>query len=152
LDTPAPDDLPRLDDHADYVQYLFGDVWNIDVSLAELRALPEADRIGHALRVLTAAGVAHGFDAETAAQLLAVFTASGAAMRAYRPQPYGAAAVYFRARERRPRDPVEPDRGWLRYLEDRLWLEIVPGNHLTMHEPPHVAELAARLNRYVIDR
>jgi phthiocerol/phenolphthiocerol synthesis type-I polyketide synthase E len=152
LDTPAPDDLPRFDDHADYVQYLFGDVWNIDVSLSELRALPEADRVGHALRVLTAAGVAHGFDAETAAQLLAVFTASGAAMRAYRPRPYGASAVYFRARERRPRDPVEPDRGWLRYLEDRLWLEIVPGNHLTMHEPPHVVELAARLNRYLIDR
>ncbi|HMG52508.1 MAG TPA: acyltransferase domain-containing protein, partial [Kofleriaceae bacterium] len=152
LDTPAPDDLPRFDDHADHVQYVFGDMWNVDVSLSELRALPEADRIGHALRVLTAAGVAHGFDAETAAQLLAVFTASGVAMRAYRPQPYGAAAVYFRARERRPRDPVEPDRGWLRYLEDRLWLEIVPGNHLTMHEPPHVAELAARLNRYVIDR
>jgi acyl transferase domain-containing protein/thioesterase domain-containing protein len=152
LDTPAPDDLPRFDDHADFVQYLFGDVWNIAVPASELRALPEADRIGHALRVLTAAGVDHGFDAETAAQLVAVFTASGDAMRAYRPEPYGAAAVYFRARERRPRDPVEPDRGWLRYLGDRLWLEIVPGNHLTMHEPPHVAELAARLNRYVIDR
>jgi acyl transferase domain-containing protein/surfactin synthase thioesterase subunit len=152
LDTPAPDDLPHFDDHADHVHYVFGDVWNVDVPAAELRALPEADRVRHALAALTAAGVAHGFDVEAAEQLLAVFTASGVAMRAYRPEPYPAAAVFFRARERRPRDPVEPDRGWRRFLADRLWLEIVPGNHLTMHEPPHVTELADRLNRYVIDR
>ncbi|MBC7975033.1 MAG: acyltransferase domain-containing protein, partial [Myxococcales bacterium] len=49
LDTPSPDNLPRFDDHVEYVEYLFGDMWGVALSRAELAALPEAARIPHAL-------------------------------------------------------------------------------------------------------
>jgi acyl transferase domain-containing protein/thioesterase domain-containing protein len=152
IDTPAPDDLPSFVDHVDYVDYLFGDMWNVKLSRNELRDLPEHDRIPHALRRLAGAGVELGFDAATAERILALFVASERAMRAYRPRPYPGAALYFRAQERRSRDPDQPERGWTRYLGGGLVLEVVPGNHVTMHELPHVTALAARLNTYLTQR
>ncbi|HEX2687196.1 MAG TPA: beta-ketoacyl synthase N-terminal-like domain-containing protein [Kofleriaceae bacterium] len=149
LDTPAPDDLPRFADHVEYVEYLFGDMWGVTLSRDELGALPEPDRIPHAIRRLAGAGVELGLDGAAAENILALFVASERAMRAYRPRPYPGPVVYFRARERRSRDPDQPERGWRRYTGDGLALEIVPGNHVTMHELPHVTELAARLNAHL---
>jgi thioesterase domain-containing protein len=76
--------------------------------------------------------------------------ASEAALRAYRPRPLRGGAVYLRAAERRPRDPAHPERGWLRHAGSAIAVEVVPGNHLTMHEVPHVGVLAERLGAHAI--
>ncbi len=149
IDTPAPAELPQFTDHADYVYYLFGDMWRVQLSRDELRQLPAAERIPHALRQLAAAGVELGFDPDSSQRILDVFVASERAMRAYQPRRYEGSVVYFRARERRSYDPAEPERAWRPYLREGISLEIVAGDHLSMHEPPHVAELAARLGAHL---
>jgi len=73
------------------------------------------------------------------------------AMRAYRPQPYHGRVLFFRAAERRAgRDPLDPERPW-RALAADIIVEQVPGNHLTMHVPPHVDILAQRLSVHLAD-
>src|SRR5262249_49792544 len=129
----------------DHVEYLFGDMWGVALPRAELARLPEADRIPYALRQLAAKGVDLGFEPAAAERILNMFVTSERAMRGYRPRRLDGAGVYFRARERRPRDPVHPELGWASLFADGLTVEVVPGDHVTMHEPPHVVELAQRM-------
>ncbi|HEU4728934.1 MAG TPA: beta-ketoacyl synthase N-terminal-like domain-containing protein [Kofleriaceae bacterium] len=150
LDTPAPDDLPVFEDHADYVDYLFGDMWGQAVGRDELRALPEPERIPHALRKTAARGIELGFEPAMAERILTMFVTNERAMRGYQPRALDGRVVYFRARERRRRDPHRPELGWARHVAD-MTVEIVPGDHVTMHEPPHVAELARRLDAHLTD-
>lgn len=150
IDTPAPAELPRFADHVAYVEYLFGDMWNVALSRDELARLPEEARLPYALSRLASSGAALGFERDSAQRILAVFVASERAMRAYQPPRYPHPAVYFRARARRRWDPLEPERGWRAALP-ALALEVVEGDHLSMHEPPHAAALAARLAAHLPD-
>jgi thioesterase domain-containing protein len=55
--------------------------------------------------------------------------------------------IYFRAQTRRPGDPPRPELPWIELMQGGTEVHVVPGDHNTMHEPPHVRTLAERLRR-----
>ena len=115
---------------------------------ADLEGLDRDAALGLAVDRARAAGtLPAGFDAEEARRLLAVLEANIAAMFAYELPPYRGRALFFRALERRPQDPPRPELPWIERVSGGVEIHLVPGNHATMHDPPHVAELAARLER-----
>ncbi len=76
-------------------------------------------------------------------------SANVAALYAYRPQPYAGRMLFFRAQERRPGDPPRPEIAWIDLAQGGCDVLLVPGNHETMHEPPHVLNMAERLRRHL---
>ncbi|HEX5759304.1 MAG TPA: thioesterase domain-containing protein, partial [Thermoanaerobaculia bacterium] len=75
-------------------------------------------------------------------RLAAVQHACMEAMFAYRPLPYPGRLVHFRAAERRPGEPLRPEQPWIDLALEGAEVHVVSGNHLTMHQRPHVAVLA----------
>ena len=57
--------------------------------------------------------------------------------------------MLFRAQERRTADPPRPELAWIELALGGLDFVLAAGNHLTMHEPPHVGGMAAELGRYL---
>jgi amino acid adenylation domain-containing protein len=92
-----------------------------------------------------AAGTGFGF--QQALRLLRVLHANVAALYSYQPRNYPGAALFFRASERPPGEPQHPELPWIGLAAAGCEVHVVPGNHHTMHEPPHVRDLAARLRR-----
>ena len=88
-----------------------------------------------------------GFDPAESARLLRVLRANVAALFAYRPRAYDSPVLYFRARHRRPGDPLRPEEPWIDLAAGGIEIHVVPGDHATMHEPPHVEAMAKRLAR-----
>ncbi len=81
---------------------------------------------------------------ERTRQIFNVFMANVEAMMNYRPGPYQGRVTLLMAEEPfadRRRDPIDE---WRR-LCPNLEIVTVPGNHLTMLRPPHVARLATQL-------
>jgi thioesterase domain-containing protein len=64
----------------------------------------------------------------------------------YEPQPYDGRVVLIRPRMRPGFNAGHPTRGWGPLVRD-LTTVTVPANHLAMLEPPHVAHVAAVLER-----
>ncbi|HVR10491.1 MAG TPA: thioesterase domain-containing protein, partial [Thermoanaerobaculia bacterium] len=145
LDTPGPGQMPRRPaDDAAILSYLSGG----RTPAARLRRLP-ADRQLAAF-IAAAEAAARGevnFDLAIARRLLAVFKQHMAAMRAYAPRRYPGRLAFFRAGSRRAGDPRHPERPWIDFAADGIEIHHVPGNHITMHHPPHLETLAARLDR-----
>jgi hypothetical protein len=79
------------------------------------------------------------------ARVAAVSRAGSLAMAAYEPPPYPGRLVYFRATLRGAIEPTHPERPWLEVAGGGVDFEVLPGGHLSMHRPPHVERLAARL-------
>jgi thioesterase domain-containing protein len=90
-----------------------------------------------------------GFDPAEAGRLLRVLRANVAALFAYELRDCDAPMLYFRARERRPGDPPRPEAPWIDHALGGIEIHVVPGNHATMHDPPHVHAMATRLARLV---
>ncbi|WP_435592015.1 SDR family NAD(P)-dependent oxidoreductase [Nocardia sp. bgisy118] len=87
------------------------------------------------------------------AQVTAVYRANTAAMHAYDPQPYPGLILYFLAELRRPHiDPPRPDTAWVPLARGGLLTHRVPGDHVSMLEPPHVATIGQLLTSHLIDR
>jgi amino acid adenylation domain-containing protein len=86
-----------------------------------------------------------GSGPEEAGRLLRVLRNNVAALFAYELRAYDGPVLYFRARERRPQDPPRPEHPWIDLAAGGIEIHVVPGDHATMHEPPHVQTLAARL-------
>ncbi|HEX5758263.1 MAG TPA: amino acid adenylation domain-containing protein [Thermoanaerobaculia bacterium] len=84
-------------------------------------------------------------DPEQARRLVAVLRHNVQALFDYRPRPWGGPLLFFRAATRRPIDPPRPELAWIELAHGDLELRLVPGDHETMHEPPHVAVMAALL-------
>ncbi len=72
-----------------------------------------------------------------------------AAMRDYRPQPYGGAVTLFSARGRTISNALsgslDPQRGWGALTLGGVTVHPVDGGHRNIHLPPYVASLAAAL-------
>jgi thioesterase domain-containing protein len=79
------------------------------------------------------------------ARVEAVARAGTQAMFAYRPPPFAGRLVYFRATLRGAGEPTHPERPWLDVAAGGVDFEVLPGGHLSVHRPPHVERLAARL-------
>ena len=71
------------------------------------------------------------------------------ALENYRPQTYPGRVVFFRAMERDPFTPSNPESGWHTVALGGLVVREVPGNHITMNFPPHVSYIADGLREYL---
>ena len=91
------------------------------------------------------AQVPPGADPEEAGRLLGVLRANVAALFAYELRAWDGPVLFFRARKRRPADPPRPEQPWIDLATGGIEIHVVPGNHATMHDPPHVQVMAARL-------
>ncbi len=93
---------------------------------------------------------------ELVRRLFDVFVGNWRAFVGYRPQAYAGTMTLLRATE--PLPPVlrlrhdrvgtlhrDPTNGWDTYAAGRLEVIAVPGDHLTLIQPPQVAEVAAQL-------
>ena len=78
---------------------------------------------------------------------VSVLHANVEALYAYAPRPHPGTMVYFRAEARRPGDPLRPELPWIELMRGGTEVHVVPGDHMTMHEPPHVHAMAERLRR-----
>jgi amino acid adenylation domain-containing protein len=81
--------------------------------------------------------------------LLRVFRANDAAVRAYAPRPYRGRVVLFESTDESERGEAQPATYWSRVALGGLIVRRVPGLHRTMLEEPHVSVLATSLREYL---
>jgi amino acid adenylation domain-containing protein len=114
----------------------------------EVRGLAPEEQLARAIEKAHAnGGLPAGFDAVEAGRLLRVLRANVAALFAYELRACDAPVLFFRARERRDGDAQRPEQPWIDLAGGGIEIHVVPGNHATMHDPPHVQAIAERLAR-----
>jgi thioesterase domain-containing protein/acyl carrier protein len=148
MDTPCGEQMPRRpQEPADFTALIFAGV-GLPLTYEELRPLDPEAQLVHALEKARAMGaVGPDFDLGEARRLLAVLEANVEALYGYRPRPYPGPVVLYRAAERRNQDSARPELAWIEHAAGGLDFVVVPGNHATMHEPPHVQAMADDLRR-----
>lgn len=67
------------------------------------------------------------------------------AWRRYSPKPYSGLITVFRTEESRKKYAHEPDLGWQANTNAKVELVDIPGDHITMLDEPHVANLAREI-------
>ncbi|HEX7184605.1 MAG TPA: amino acid adenylation domain-containing protein [Thermoanaerobaculia bacterium] len=118
------------------------------LSAEEVRGLAPEEQLARALEKGRSEGtLPAGFDAAEAGRLLRVLRANIAALFAYELRAWDGPVLFFRARERRDGDAQRPEQPWIDLAGGGAEIHVVPGNHATMHDPPHVQAMAARLDR-----
>ena len=83
-----------------------------------------------------------GLELDEARRLFRVLKGNIAALFDYVPRPYPGRMLFFRAQERRPIDPPRPELPWIELARGGIEIRLVPGDHETMHAPPHVRPVA----------
>ncbi len=144
LDTPDGAQVEHLlESELDVLVYLSSHLPpEVGLGQHELRAVPDQERLRYFLSKAAPLGLPAQFDEDRLRQYVATFRANDRAMRAYEPRRYEGPILFVKASERRERyDPSSPESAWLARCGE-LEMVTCPGNHLTMHEPPHVAVLA----------
>jgi len=117
------------------------------VTLDDLRALAPEERLELILDQGRRAGTLAGsFGLPELRRLVRVVRANRQAVRAYEPQPFDTSLFYIRAEGGLGDDAV-----WAGLALGGAEVHEAPGNHLSMHFPPHTGTLAARL-RSCIER
>jgi thioesterase domain-containing protein/aryl carrier-like protein len=146
MDTPCGDQMPAREGHAESVAAVFRG--RVELDLDELRRLEPEAQLELALETARREGkLGEDFDPCQARRQVRVIEANAAALYAYAPARWEGRLLFFRAEERRPGDPPRPELPWIELARGGAEVVIAPGNHLTMHEPPHVAALARHLRR-----
>ncbi|HWN44819.1 MAG TPA: amino acid adenylation domain-containing protein [Thermoanaerobaculia bacterium] len=143
MDTPCLDQMPAKEGHAEAVAAVFRD--RVDLCPNELRELPPEEQLALASEKANAGG--DGFDPAEMTRRVKVLTANMDALYTYAPRPHPGSMIYCRAESRRPGDPPRPELPWIELMRGGTEVHVVPGDHMTMHEPPHVHALAERLRR-----
>ncbi|MFL6234420.1 MAG: amino acid adenylation domain-containing protein [Thermoanaerobaculia bacterium] len=151
LDSPDPAMLSRNeeDGEAEAEAVILGYLTqgNPPFSREHLRGLAPAERLDLLLQVGHEMGaLAPAFGARELARLVRVVGANRRALRSYEPQPCRANLVYLRAAGSAEADDA---RVWAGLALGGAEIHEVPGGHLSMHFPPHVETLAARLGRCI---
>ncbi|HVG06172.1 MAG TPA: amino acid adenylation domain-containing protein [Thermoanaerobaculia bacterium] len=141
MDTPCLDQMPAKEGHAEAVAAVFRG--RVDLCPNELRELPPEEQLALAFEK---AG-RDGLDPAEITRRVKVLHSNVEALYAYAPRPHPGPLVYFRAESRRPGDPPRPELPWIELMRGGTEVHLVPGDHMTMHEPPHVHALAERLRR-----
>jgi amino acid adenylation domain-containing protein len=107
-----------------------------------LRGLAPEERLALLLQVGRERGaLAPAFGVRELGRLVRVVGANRRALRAYAPQPCRANLVYLKAATSEGDDAAV----WSGLALGGAEIQEIPGGHLSMHFPPHVEELAARL-------
>jgi thioesterase domain-containing protein/acyl carrier protein len=149
--TGAASDVEEAEVLADFI-------WDLGRSMGlspELEALQlpsgDADQLlaavlerANALRLLPPAT-----GADQIRQLFGVFKANTAAWLRYLPCIYPDHLTYISAAERSPDEDPTPDRGWGAYAAGGSEVLMVPGDHYSMLQEPHVRALAVGLRDHL---
>jgi amino acid adenylation domain-containing protein len=147
MDTPCGDQMPPPPTAGDVLRQVLPG--SITVPAEELQGLSLPEQLRCGVTAARAAGAVgeDGFDCAEALRRLRVLHANIAALYSYQPRPYAGVALFFRAAERPPGEPRNPEVPWIELAAGGCEVHLVPGNHITMHEPPQVREMAGRLRR-----
>ena len=137
-----PDDLSLL---IAFAQDLGLPLERLDLDLADLAERTLDELLALVLEQARAAQVVHeDLGLDDLRRLLLVFKQHLAAMRDYRPAPYGGPLTLFPATQGRRYDPADPAAGW-GGLVRRASLHPVDSDHFALVRPPHIAAVAAAL-------
>jgi thioesterase domain-containing protein len=137
--------MPRREDNVDPVWLVVRDRTGLDLDAAAWAGRPVAERFARAMDELRAAGAADRLDEGEAWRLARVIEANVEALYAYRPRPLDGRVLFFRAAERRRVDPPRPELPWIELARGGAETVVVPGDHESMHKPPHVETMARHL-------
>lgn len=153
IDAGGPGQMPREDLEDDDVMilaYLLGVGADTVVSPDDLRKLEPDERLRFFLeRGRRSIRLPLDYGLEQLLPFLRIFKLNLRAMRQYAPRPYMGHVVFFRARERDPINPQNPELAWTGVARGGLTVHEVPGNHITMNFLPNVHVIAGLLKTYI---
>ncbi|MBW4682785.1 MAG: hypothetical protein KME19_22295 [Microcoleus vaginatus WJT46-NPBG5] len=153
IDTPGWGYMPAghiEDSVVKIMAYLLGLGANVSNSLDRLQQLGTEEQLRYFLEQGKAAlRLPDGFGLSELRQYHQLFKGHVQAMRNYIPQAYSGQVIFFRAGERDAFNPPNPELGWINLAAGGLQIHEVPGNHITMHFPPHVQVIAEQLKAYL---
>ena len=115
----------------------------------EVAGLGDDAVIDYALAKAQRVGAVGPLDRAELERLLRVVGANVAALFDYRPRPYNGRILLFRAADRPAGDARRIELAWIELALGGLDFVLAAGNHVTMHEPPHVEGMAVELARYL---
>jgi thioesterase domain-containing protein/malonyl CoA-acyl carrier protein transacylase/acyl carrier protein len=145
LDTPGPRHYAgRFTDEADLLSYVMRG--RLELPPERLRGLSPEAQLQRVLEEAERAGIEElGADPERGRRVLQVWKANTLALSRYEiPRWEQGELQYFRAAERHVDLPEHPELEWIgRGASVRV--DVVPGGHTSMLQPPHVERLAAHL-------
>jgi acyl transferase domain-containing protein/thioesterase domain-containing protein/acyl carrier protein len=146
LDTPGPGQMPpEAADDAETFVHMFGG--QLPLSLDELRRLGPEEQLAFVFEQMKAAAlVPADVDPTEARRFLAIWKANMRALERYVPRRYEGRLLFIRAGEWLAFNPQRPELPWIDLAADGIEIHVVPGNHHTMINNPHV-EVLARLLR-----
>ncbi|MFE1910358.1 SDR family NAD(P)-dependent oxidoreductase [Streptomyces anandii] len=141
--------LERFGRFAEYIEKTYGH--HVELPYEELAATPDDEQIDVIMRLVAEAGLDMGPGIVEHQRTSYIDARIG---ERYTPRPYGGRVVLYRARRAQALttalDPrylrTEADLGWAP-LCDRLEVVRVEGDHLSLIDPPHVAEIARHLGQ-----
>jgi thioesterase domain-containing protein len=153
IDTPGQGYMPpaELKTDAEIIAYLFKVDMNVSVSLDELRKLEPDEQLRYFMEEQKKMNTQMFPDLDITAfrHFFHLFKRDVQAMLDYQPQVYPGRIIFFRAKETTAYNPQAPERAWIDLALEGTEVHIVPGNHITMNESPHVQVIAERLRAYL---
>jgi phthiocerol/phenolphthiocerol synthesis type-I polyketide synthase E len=148
LDTPGPGQLPdghKVETDAQILAYFIKMLGDGSVSLDDIHQLEPDEQMRKFLKIRNADQRFSESDLKQFRHLLHIFKVNVRSMLSYIPKVYPGRIVFFRARERDDTLPHHPERAWIDLAFEGIEIHQVPGNHITMNQPPHVSVLAEKL-------
>jgi surfactin family lipopeptide synthetase C len=136
--------LPEPADDAEYLVATYGE--HVPLSLERLRRLEPDAQVAHVWEAgRKAQWVLPEVTLDQFRHFVRILRTHTEAWRRYRPAPYPGSITLFRARDRSGDRMAERDLGWGRYAARGVTVHDVPGDHVGMMYPPHVAAVGRRL-------
>nr|VFJ47958.1 MAG: putative toxin-antitoxin system toxin component, PIN family [Candidatus Kentron sp. FW] len=154
IDTPGPGHVQakkKSETDAEILAYFLIMGGNISVTAQELEKLAPDEQLRYFLEEQKKREVELMPDVDMAdvRHFLSIFRTNLQMTWDYRPSAYPGKAVFFRAMEKTEFNPTNPERAWVDLVQGGLAVIDVPGNHITMNEPPNVRVIAERLKIYL---
>jgi len=144
IDTPFPQEMPaHLTNSAAILDYLLKDKIPLDTEI--LNKLEPKAQIDYVLEEARLRGKSEVIPPHLGVPLFNTWIAHQKATFDYFPKPYADDMVFFRHTERMEHFPAAPHKTWLDYVEGKVEIHQVPGDHITMNYQPCVSVLAAHL-------
>jgi len=144
IDTPFPQEMPaNLNNSAAILDYLLKDKIPLDMDL--LNKLEPKEQINYVLEEARLRGKSEVIPPHLGVPLFNTWMAHQVATFDYIPKPYADDIVFFRHTERMEHFPAAPHEAWLEYVEGKVEVHQVPGDHITMNYQPCVSVLATHL-------
>jgi amino acid adenylation domain-containing protein len=144
IDTPFPQEMPaHLTNSTAILEYLLKDKIPLDTKI--LNKLEPKAQIDYVLEEARLRGKSDVIPPHLGVPLFNTWIAHQKATFDYHPKPYTDDMVFFRHTERMAHFPAAPHETWLNYVEGKVEIHQVPGDHISMNFQPCVSVLAAHL-------